>query len=275
MTNPSYVSLSIARSDAIAEVTLLGPGKGNRMGPEFWREMSPAFASLDADPSVRAIVLKGSGAHFSSGLDLMAMAGELGPALANGGLAADRLALLALIERMQDAISAVERCRKPVIAAITGWCIGGAVDLITACDVRLCARDAKFSVREVKLAIVADVGTLQRLPFIVGQGVARELALTGDDIDAARALKIGLVNDVYEDADQLLAAARSMAQRIAANSPLAVQGTKQILNGGLTRLTRENMREVALWNSAFLASTDLQEAIMAFAEKRTATFTGK
>ncbi|MFI5302826.1 MAG: enoyl-CoA hydratase-related protein, partial [Polyangiales bacterium] len=121
MTTPSYVSLSIARADHLAEVTLLGPGKGNRMGPDFWREMSPAFAALDADPNVRAIVLRGSGALFSSGLDLMAMASEVGPAMATGGLATDRLQLLAQIELMQNAISAVERCRKPVIAAITGW----------------------------------------------------------------------------------------------------------------------------------------------------------
>src|SRR5580658_217684 len=160
--------------------------------------MPRAFAWLDGEPEVRAVVLRGEGEHFSYGLDLAAMAGELGGVVGGEALAKERTDFLATIERLQGAISSVAACRKPVIAAIAGWCIGGGVDLATACDVRLCSADARFSVREVKLAMVADVGSLARLPAIVGQGHARLLALAGDDIDASRALRIGLVEDVFD-----------------------------------------------------------------------------
>jgi enoyl-CoA hydratase len=246
------------------------------MGPAFWREMPEVFAELDADPAVRAVILRGQGRSFSVGLDLMAMGSELAELLLHGPrLATDRGRLHAVIRRMQRAISAVADSQKPVIAAISGWCIGGGVDLATACDVRLASEDAKFSVREVKLAIVADVGTLQRLPAIVGQGVARELALTGDDIDAARAHRIGLVNHVHANQDELLAAARAMAERIAANPPLAVQGSKRVLEEGVRRSVEDGLRHVALHNAAFLPSEDLAEALGAFAERREPKFSGR
>ena len=188
---PELTALAFSIEDHVATVVLRAAGKANRMGPAFWAEMPQAFAWLDAEPEVRAIVLKGEGEHFSYGLDLATMAGELGTVAGDGALAKERTDFLATIERRQRAISCVASCKKPVIAAIAGWCIGGGVDLVTACDVRLCSADARFSVREVKLAMVADVGTLARLPAIVGQGHARLLALTGDDIDGARALRIG------------------------------------------------------------------------------------
>src|SRR5690606_25021283 len=156
-----------------------------------------------------------------------------------------------------------ERCRKPVICAIAGPCIGGGVDLAAACDIRLASRDARFSVREVKIAIVADLGSLQRLPRIIGQGHTRELAFTGKDIDAERALRIGLVNDVLEDEASLLAHAREMARASADNSPLAVQGIKQVLAFGDERRILDGERYAAVWNSAFLASRDLVEAMTA------------
>lgn len=172
-------------------------------------------------------------------------------------------------------MTCVAACRKPVIAAIAGWCIGGGVDLATACDVRLCAADARFSVREVKLAMVADVGTLARLPAIVGQGHARLLALTGDDLDAARALRIGLVEDVYDTHAALFDAAGALGRRIGANAPLVVQGVKQVLNAASERAAAESLRTVALWNAAFLPSHDLREAMSAFVEKRAPRFEGR
>jgi enoyl-CoA hydratase len=263
--------------DQVATVVLRAVGKANRMGPDFWREMPEAFAWLDASSEVRAIVLRGEGAHFSYGLDLATMGAELGAVLGDGVAsgADERTRLLSLIERLQRAISCVAACRKPVIAAVAGWCIGGGVDLVTACDVRLCAADARFSVREVKLAIVADMGSLQRLPRIIGQGHARELAFTGKDIDADRALRIGLVSDVYEDEAAVLAAARTMATEIAEASPIAVQGIKQVMSYGDERAVLDAERYVAVWNAAFLASNDLVEAIQSFMEKRPAKFTGK
>jgi enoyl-CoA hydratase len=180
-----------------------------------------------------------------------------------------------LIERLQRAITSVAACRKPVVAAIAGWCIGGGVDLVTACDVRLCSADARFSVREVKLAMVADIGTLARLPSIVGQGQARLLAMTGDDIDAARALRIGLVEDLYDTQAALFDAAGALARRLADNPPLVVQGVKQVLNAASERAAADSLRTVALWNAAFLPSKDLREAISAFLEKRAPKFEGR
>jgi enoyl-CoA hydratase/carnithine racemase len=187
MTARTFDSLRIERHEGFAEVVLTGPGKGNALGPELFRDLPAAIAELDVDASIRAIVLRGDGAHFTYGLDLMAMAGELGPLIAGNNLARERTDLLALIRRLQDAVSSLANARAPVINAIHGWCIGGGLDLATACDVRLCSAEAKFSVREVRVAIVADLGTLQRLPRIVGQGHARQLALTGEDFDAAKA----------------------------------------------------------------------------------------
>jgi len=266
--------MRVERDGHVAEVVLLGPGKGNAMGGSFFRELPVLFAALDKDDSVRAVIVRGDKGIFSYGLDLKSMMGELVPYMQNGALAAERSKLLDLIGEWQHGFDLVARCRKPVIAAIAGPCIGGGVDLITACDVRLAARDAKFSVREVRIAIVADMGSLQRLPRIVGHGHARELALTGKDFDAERALRIGLVNDVYADEAALLSSARAMAHAIADNAPLAVQGVKQVMSYADERAVLEAERYTAVWNSAFLASNDLLEAMQAFMEKRPAKFNG-
>lgn len=259
----------------IAEVVLQGPGKGNALGPAFFRELPEVFVDLDGDASVRVVIVRGKGGVFTYGLDLKAMAPSLMPHLSSDNLASERMQLLRMIGELQRGNDLVERCTKPVIAAIAGPCLGGGIDLAAACDIRLATRDAKFSVRETKIAIVADLGSLQRLPRIVGHGHTRELAFTGKDIDASRALAINLVNHVYETEEELLAAARAMAKEIADNSPLAVQGTKQVLNYGEERRVLEGERYAAVWNSAFLASRDLMEAMTAFMEKRPPKFTGK
>jgi enoyl-CoA hydratase len=271
----SYESVTVDIKDHVAQVTLIGPGKGNAMGPAFWAELPEVFAKLDADRDVRAIVLTGSGKNFSYGLDLAAMGGTLTPMLAEGALARPRADFHRELQRMQGAITAVADCRTPTIAAIQGWCIGGGVDLISAVDIRYAAADAKFSVREVKLAIVADVGSLARLPLILSDGHLRELALTGKDIDAARAEKIGLVNDVYADAEACLAAAHATAAEIAANPPLTVAGVKDVLDEQRTDRVAASLRYVAAWNSAFLASKDLMEGIGAIMGKRKPEFTGE
>lgn len=270
-----YESLSVDITDHVAQVTLLGPGKGNAMGPAFWNELPVVFRALDADPQVRAIVLTGSGRNFSYGLDLAAMGDTLGPMMADGALARPRADFHARLKTMQDSITAVADCRTPTIASVHGWCIGGGVDLISAVDIRYASADAKFSVREVKLAIVADVGSLARLPRILSDGHLRELALTGKDITAARAEKIGLVNDVYDDADAALAAARATAAEIAGNPPLVVQGIKDVLDEQRTADVAASLRYVAAWNSAFLPSKDLTEGISAMFAKRLPEFTGE
>jgi enoyl-CoA hydratase/carnithine racemase len=271
----TYESLTVDTKDRVAQVTLTGPGKGNAMGPAFWAELPLAFAALDADPDVRAIVLTGSGRNFSYGLDLAAMGGTLAPILAEGAMAKPRSEFHTMLRAMQGAISAVADCRTPVIASVHGWCIGGGVDLISAVDIRYASADAKFSVREVKLAMVADVGSLARLPLILSEGHLRELALTGKDIDAARAEKMGLVNDVYPDAEASLAAARATASEIAANPPLVVQGIKDVLDEQSIARVTSSLRYVAAWNSAFLPSKDLSEGIAAMFAKRPPEFTGE
>jgi enoyl-CoA hydratase len=270
----NLVSLQVKQSGHVAEVTLLGPGKGNAMGPDFWRELPIVFRELDADPAVRAVVLTGSGKNFSYGLDLPAMMGGWADLLGEA-LAGPRTRFLNEVRTLQDSVTAVAECRKPVIAAVSGWCIGGGVDLISAADIRLASADAKFSVREVKVAIVADIGSLQRLSGIIGEGHLRELAFTGKDITAARAEKIGLVNDVYDDQEAVLAAARTMAEDIADNPPLVVQGVKDVLDHDRAPRVAEGLRYVSTWNAAFLPSKDLGEAVQAFLARRDPEFTGE
>ena len=270
-----YKAFSVSVADHVAEVTLIGPSKGNAQGPDFWSESAPLFNAIDADPEVRAVVLTGSGKNFSFGLDLPAMMGEFGKVLAPDAKAGPRTEFHNTIKSMQGAINAVADCRKPVVAAISGWCIGGGVDLITAADFRYASADAKFSIREVKVAIVADMGSFARLPAIIGDGHLRELALTGKDIDAAYAEKIGLVNSVHDDAEAVLAAAHATAAEIAANPPLVVHGIKDVLDHSRSAAVDDSLRYVAAWNAAFLPSQDITEAITAVFEKRPPEFKGQ
>lgn len=275
MTDNAWKAFTVDVVDHVARVTLIGPGKGNAQGPDFWGELGPLFDHLDADPEVRAVVLAGSGKHFSFGLDLAGMGPMLAPVLSGTAQAGPRTDFHGTIKQMQRAITAVADCRKPVVAAVQGWCIGGAVDLIAAADIRYASADAKFSIREVKVAIVADMGSFARLPRIIGDGHLRELALTGKDIDAARAEKIGLVNDVYADIDAALAAAHATAAEIAANPPLVVQGIKDVLDHSRRPGVDDSLRYVAAWNAAFLPSEDIGEAMAAVFAKRAPEFTGR
>jgi len=272
---PDFTSLRIERAGHVAELVLLGPGKGNALGVEFWQEMPRAIAELDADQGVRVVLLRGQGAHFTYGLDLSSMVPALGPLITGDTQARERTELLALIERMQRATEGLAQLRKPVIAAVHGWCIGAGLDLIAACDVRYASSDARFSLREAKVGIVADMGSLQRLPRIIGEGHTRELAYLAHDIDAARAQAIHLVNEVFPSPDALLTGARERAQAMAANPPLVVQGCKQIIEHCAHQSTADGLRYVALWNAAFLQSHDLNEAFAAFAEKRAPKFEGR
>jgi enoyl-CoA hydratase len=201
---------------------------------------------------------------------------DMGSTLAPQGSEIEtRLHLLADIDRLQRSISSVADCPVPTIAAIHGWCIGGGVDLTTCCDIRLASADMKLSVRETKIAIVADLGTLQRLPRIISKGYVAELAYTGKDVSADRCLAMGLVNGVYPDAASTQQAAQDLAREIAANSPLAVRGVKQVLKYGEGKSIQDGLDYVAAWNASFLLSQDLAEAMAAFFEKRPANFKGQ
>lgn len=271
--------LTLEVSDHIATLWLDRPEARNAMGRALWRDLPRAAAAVQANRYIRVLVIGARGPHFTVGLDLK----ELGSSLMNGGsdvtgdtsrASANALSYQA-VRTMQDSISSIAQLSVPVIAAVHGYCIGGGVDLISACDIRLCANDATFSVREAKVAIVADLGTLQRLPRIVGAGHVAELAFTGKDIDAARALSIGLVNSVHgQSADDVMHGAYALARDIAANSPLAVQGTKAVLAANDGRTIGEGLEFVARWNTMYLQSNDLKEALTAFVEKRPPNFTG-
>ena len=266
---------SVERDGHVATLWLDNPDKRNAMGVAFWRDLPLIVEEFSDDDEVRAIVVAAKGKHFTAGLDLGEMGGAVGGAGGEKVSQAKRsAAFLKDVKRLQGAFTALEMCPKPVIAAVHGACIGGGIDMITACDIRLCSADAKFSVRETKIAIVADVGTLQRLPRVISRGHANELALTGKDIDAQRAREIGLVNDVLPDAEAVVKAARDMAAEIAANAPLVVQGTKAVLRATSEMTTEQGLDYVGVWNAAFLRSNDLTEAMTAFFEKRPPNFTG-
>lgn len=265
------VTLSVDIADHVATVTLLE----RAMGPTFWDEIPSVFDGLSANPDVRAVVVHNVGQHFTYGLDLMRMMSVLGPLMTPNQMAAGRTDLRELVFRLQESFNAVARCRKPVIAALHGWCIGGGLDLAAACDIRLASQDCEISLRETKIAMVADLGSLQRLPLIIGQGWTRRLAFTAENLPADKALAIGLVQEVFPDRQRVIEAAKGLARQIAANPPLAVQGCKAVLNRAIDRQVADGLEHVATWNSAFLQSEDLTEAITAFAEKREPVFTGK
>jgi enoyl-CoA hydratase len=263
-----FVTLDI--SDTIATVTL----HRTTMPPAFFADIETIFRRIATEREVRVVVVQSAAKAFSFGLDLRAAMAELGPHL-GGSLAAGRMELLGIIKRLQGAFDVIQSCPVPVIVAVHGACIGGGLDLISACDIRLATRDASFSLRETRIGIVADLGSLQRLPRICGQGVVRELAFTGKDISSARAEAIGLVSELYEDVTSLHAGARKLAAEIAANPPLTVRGVKAVLDYGEGKSVADGLAYVAAWNAAFLASEDLTEAMMAFVEKRPPRFAGK
>ena len=265
---PDLTCFRVERDGHVARVTITAKA----MGTAFFAELPAVFAALDADPEVRAIVLAGDEGRFSYGLDLR----EMGPTLLpTDATAAQRQAFLAHLRGLQESVTAVAECRTPVVAAVSGWCIGGGVDLVACADVRVAAADAQFSIRETKMAIVADLGSLQRLVGIVGDGHLRELALTGEDVPADRAAAIGLVNHVEADEAAALDRAHAIAATIAANSPLVTRGVKEVLEEERSERVARGLRHVAAWNSAFLPSDDLTEAVTSFMEKREPRYRGE
>ncbi|MDP6977753.1 MAG: crotonase/enoyl-CoA hydratase family protein [Myxococcota bacterium] len=268
---------SIERGGHIATLWLDRPEKRNAMAQEFWTDLPYAMKELGDDPEVRAVVLAGRGKSFCVGLDLSAVSGGGvgGDAQKPASAAEANLKQMGITRAFQAAISSVADCPVPVIAAIHNHCIGGGIDLVTACDIRLASEDAIFGIRETKIGITADVGTLQRLPGIITKGHVAELAYTGRDFNANYAQEIGLVNRVVADQDAVLKAAYELAEEIAANAPLAVRGTKFMLQQGEDLTTEQSLLLNGLWTMiANLGSNDLKEAVSSFMEKRPPTFKG-
>jgi enoyl-CoA hydratase/carnithine racemase len=259
----------IEQSDHIAWLILDRPEKRNIMGFDFFQDLITHFRRFDADPDVRVVVIRGEGKSFTAGIDLA----QLGSLMGDGS-AASRESLRKQILDGQESMNLIEKCRKPVIAAVHSHCIGGGVDLISACDIRIASADAVFSVRETKIGVIADVGTLQRLPSIIGQGWFRELALTGRDFSAQEALQMGLVTRICENREALIETARSLAAEIAANAPLTVQGTKDVILFSRDQGIYPGLHYVAQKNATAIHSEDLLEALNAFLEKRKPRFKG-
>ncbi len=259
----------------IATMWLDRPEARNALGTAFWTDLPRACAAVAADPQIRVVVLAAKGPHFTVGLDLKEFSRHFVEPTTAPSSALANARRYESVRAMQACVSAIAALPVPVIAAVHGYCIGAGVDIITACDVRLCSSDAVFSVRETKVAIVADVGTLQRLPRIIGAGHVAEMALTGKDVTAERAVAIGLANSLYGPGSaEVFSAALEMAREIAANSPLAVRGTKAVLAANDGRTVDEGLDFVARWNTMYLASNDLREAMTAFVERRPPTFEG-
>lgn len=267
----AYQHLEIDKDGHVATLWLNRPEKLNALSEDMWADIPEAVAEIDGDVDIRVLIVAGRGKAFTVGIDIDMLAGlqPSGPSPAKGNFH-----IYSEIKRLQQTVSSLADTAKPVIAAIHGYCLGAGANLISACDIRLAAADSLISIRETKMGLVADIGALQRLPTIVGNGVTAEMAMTGGDYTAAWALANGLVNRVFDDRESLMAGARAVAAEIASNSPLVTQGIKRILQANDGRTIDQALDYMAQWNSSFLVSNDLTEAITAFIEKRDPEFTG-
>lgn len=256
--NSQFETLAVSLDGHVAQVELDRADKMNAMNAAMWRELQSCFEALDAEPEVRVVVLSGRGKHFCAGLDL-GMFADLGMASFSEARRAEQFRLL--IKRLQGNLSALEQCRKPVLAAVHRGCVGGGVDMICCADMRYCSADAYFTIKEIDLGMTADVGTLQRLPRIIGDGMVREMTYTGRQVGAEEALRLGLVNRVYPDHEALLEGVMAIAREIATKSPLAVRGCKEMLLYSRDHSVQDALNYVATWNAGMLSMQDVAQAI--------------
>lgn len=263
-------ALSVTHDGGVATVTLQRPERANALDRGLWDALRATFLDLDADPATRVVVLAGAGRHFCAGIDL-AMLGELRGAVPPDACAGrGRDDLRRTILYLQDCLTTVERCRVPVLAAINGACVGAGLDLAAACDLRYATPGARFCVKEVDMGLAADVGVLQRLPPIIGEGRTREIAYTGREVGGVEAAAIGLATACVEadDTDALLADVTAVAHALAAKSPLALRGTKYAITYARDHTVPDALEHIATWNAAMLISDDLDEAVAAARDKR-------
>ena len=262
MNTPQLATISITVADHIADIRLNRPERSNAINDAMWQEIRQAFEWVDGTPEIRVAILSGEGDNFCAGIDL-GMLASIQQRIAHTDGARSRETLRRLILNLQDCLSSIERCRKPVLAAIHGACVGGALDLVTCCDMRYVSPNAFFAIKEIDIGMVADVGTLQRLPRLIGEGITRELAYTGRKVDAEEAQRLGLANRVFGSAVELAAGVRHIAESIAAKSPLAIRGSKEILNYSRDHSIADGLIYVATWNSTALLSVDVAESMQA------------
>lgn len=266
-----YETFDFAVADHVATITFNRPDKANAMILPFWQEMVDVFAEIDDRPEIRAVVIASTGKHFTGGLDLSAFANIAGDMLqGDRGRVGEQMRRA--VAEMQETFAVIDRCRVPVLAAIQGGCVGGGVDLISACDMRYCTADAWFCIQEINIGMTADVGTLQRLPHLMPAGLVRELAYTGRRLTAGEASAAGLVNAVFDHQDGMLEAVAGIAKTIAAKSPLAIHGTKEMLNYTRDHSTADALNYMQVWQAGMFLTGDLMEQITANQQKREAKF---
>ena len=270
----NYESFSLEIEDNIANIILSRPEQLNSMSRKFWVELPEILEEVNRNSEIRVLIISSTGKHFCAGMDLSAFDNgvanipkEKRPDNARIGEALYRSA-----KELQEYICKLEKIRVPVIAAIHGGCIGGALDLVTACDIRLATDDAFFCIQEINIGMAADVGTLQRLPRIIPDSKMRELAYTGRRMLADEAKESGLVSDIYSSQEEMVNAAKEMANEIAKKSPIAIYGLKALMNYSRDHTISDSLDFNALWSGAMLSQRDMEEAIKAFVEKREATF---
>lgn len=263
----SYECFDVSISDKVAHLRLSRGEAYNTMIPSFWRELPEIVNEISDEGSARAIVLSSTGRHFCAGMDLSVFGGGSieGTGRTEAGRRHAQLRLQAL--HLQETFTCLERARMPVLAAIQGGCIGGGVDLVTACDMRYATADAFFCIQEINIGMTADVGTLQRLPKIIPEGIARQLAYTGERMSADRAREVGLVNEVYETHDDLVDGVLEVAAEIAAKSPLAIWGTKEMINFTRDHSVADSLNYIATWQSGMFQPQDMAETFRAKMDK--------
>lgn len=255
----------------IAQVMFNRPEKANAIHQKGWEELKSIFENLSDDPKVRVVILKSTGKHFCAGIDLsLLMSFQQFNNIECDGR--KREGFLKAVRQLQACVNAIENCRKPVIAAIQGGCIGGGVDIVAACDMRYASEDAYFTIKEIDMGMVADLGTLQRLPKIIPYGVATELAYTGRKMYAMEAEKVGLLNRSFTSRAELQTEVEKVAATIANKSPLSIRGTKEVLLYARDHSVSEGLQQIQLWNAAMFLSKDLMEAFQSGMEKRPPEF---
>ncbi|HEX6947736.1 MAG TPA: enoyl-CoA hydratase-related protein [Acidimicrobiia bacterium] len=267
----SFAHVEIETSGPVATIWLNRPEKLNAMSEDIWADFPAAVEQVERDGATRAVVIAGRGGAFTAGIDVTFLA-SLSPQAESQAAAARTIHETVL--RLQGTFNRIAQSPLPFIAAVHGYCLGAGMSLITACDLRVASRDAVFSIRETKMGLAADVGVLQRLPSIVGDAVTAEMAFTGDDFDAEWAFRNGLVSSIHDDAEAAFAAARDLAERIAVNSPLVLEGVKRMIQANRGRTLAEALELMAVWNSGRLVSNDMAEALDAFFSKRPPRYTG-
>ena len=269
----SYECFDVETRDGVTEIRLNRPDAYNSMVPSFWTELPKIIRDLDAGSETRVIVLSSTGKHFCAGMDLAVFTGgsSLG-GQTKGEAGRQRANLRRHILELQETFSSLEKARVPVLAAVQGGAIGGAVDMITACDMRYMSEEAFICIQEINIGMTADVGTLQRLPKIIPEGVARELSYTGRRMPAAEAKECGLVNEVFPDPEALHAGVMAVARQIATKSPLAIWGTKEMINYSRDHSVEDSLNYIATWQTGMFHPTDMAETFKAKAEKRDPEF---